>query len=106
MLGMCPEAWYIFIRTIQLCAVLLLCAFMLLVEWNGSMNENYELYVLANGLNEIAQAILLIGVLFSVLLMGEALTSRLLAGFVLIFLSIILSETHFDFLRRNNCAQL
>ena len=42
------------------------------------------------------------GVLFSVLLMGEALTSRLLAGFVLIFLSIILSETHFDFLRRNN----
>ena len=46
------------------------------------------------------------GVLFSVLLMGEALTSRLLAGFVLIFLSIVLSETHFDFLRRNNCAQL
>ena len=40
------------------------------------------------------------GVLFSVLLMGEALTSRLLAGFALIFLSIILSETHFDFLRR------
>ena len=44
------------------------CAFMLLVEWNGSMNENYELYVLANGLNETAQAILLIGVLFSVLI--------------------------------------
>ena len=40
------------------------------------------------------------GVLFSVLLMGEALTSRLLAGFALIFLSIILSETHFDFLRK------
>ena len=60
---MCPEAWYIFIRTIQLCAVLLLCAFMLLVEWNGSMNENYELYVLANGLNEITQAILLIELL-------------------------------------------
>lgn len=37
------------------------------------------------------------GVLFSVLLMGEALTSRLLAGFALIFLSIVLSETHFDF---------
>ena len=48
--------------------MLLLCAFMLLVEWNGSMNENYELYVLANGLNETAQAILLIGVLFSVLI--------------------------------------
>ncbi len=49
------------------------------------------------------------GVLFSVLLMGEALTSRLLVGFALIFLSIILSETHFDFLRENharNCKQL
>ena len=46
------------------------------------------------------------GVLFSVLLMGEALTSRLLAGFVLIFLSIILSETHFDFLRRKPHPQL
>mgnify|MGYP000187625656 CR=1 FL=1 len=49
------------------------------------------------------------GVLFSVLLMGEALTSRLLAGFVLIFLSIILSETHFDFCaksRARNCKQL
>lgn len=49
------------------------------------------------------------GVLFSVLLMGEALTSRLLAGFALIFLSIILSETHFDFCvesRARNCKQL
>ena len=46
------------------------------------------------------------GVLFSVLLMGEALTSRLLAGFVLIFLSIILSETHFDFLRKKPRQQL
>ena len=43
---------------------------------------------------------------FSVLLMGEALTSRLLAGFVLIFLSIILSETHFDFLRNKPRQQL
>lgn len=46
------------------------------------------------------------GVLFSVLLMGEVLTSRLLAGFVLIFLSIILSETHFDFLRKKPRPQL
>ena len=46
------------------------------------------------------------GALFSVLLMGEALTSRLLAGFALIFLSIILSETHFDFLRRKSHPQL
>ena len=41
------------------------------------------------------------GVFFSVMLMGEALTPRLIAGFALIFASIILSETHFDFLLRN-----
>lgn len=46
------------------------------------------------------------GVLFSVLLMGEVLTSRLLAGFALIFLSIILSETHFGFLRKKPRARL
>ncbi len=40
------------------------------------------------------------GVFFSVLLGGEVLTGRLLAGFALIFLSIVLSETHFSFLRR------
>lgn len=40
------------------------------------------------------------GVFFSVMLMGEALTPRLIAGFALIFISIILSETHFDFLFR------
>ena len=40
------------------------------------------------------------GVLFSVLLGGEVLTGRLLFGFALIFLSVVLSETHFAFLRR------
>lgn len=40
------------------------------------------------------------GVFFSVLLAGEVLTGRLLLGFALIFTSIILSETHFSFLRR------
>ena len=40
------------------------------------------------------------GVLFSVLLAGEVLSARLIAGFALIFCSIILSETHFSFLRR------
>ena len=39
------------------------------------------------------------GVLFSVLLGGEQLTARLVAGFALIFCSIVLSETHFGFLR-------
>lgn len=40
------------------------------------------------------------GVLFSVLMAGEVLTGKLVFGFVLIFLSIVLSETHFSFLRR------
>ena len=40
------------------------------------------------------------GVLFSVRLGGDVLTGRLLFGFALIFLSVVLSETHFAFLRR------
>ena len=32
MLSMKPDAWYVFIRSIQLCCLLLLCAFALLVE--------------------------------------------------------------------------
>lgn len=39
------------------------------------------------------------GVFFSVLFAGEVLTNRLLMGFALIFVSVILSETHFSFLR-------
>ena len=39
------------------------------------------------------------GALFSVLLASEVLTGRLVAGFVLIFCSIVLSETHLSFLR-------
>lgn len=68
MLSMCPDAWYIFIRSIQLCSVLLLCAFALLVQWNGSMMENYELYMTAMSIDEITQALLLIAVLLSVCL--------------------------------------
>lgn len=40
------------------------------------------------------------GVLFSVLMAGEVLTGKLVLGFALIFLSIVLSETHFSFLGR------
>lgn len=65
---MCPDAWYIFLRTLQLCVVLLLFAFVLLVEWNGNMSESYSLYMTANALNETAQSLLLIAVLFSVLI--------------------------------------
>lgn len=66
MLCMCPEAWYIFKRCLQLSAFLLLCAFALLVEWGGSIMERYELCRTAQALMETTQAILLVGVLASV----------------------------------------
>lgn len=40
------------------------------------------------------------GVFFSVVLAGEVLSGRLILGFAFIFVAIVLSETHFDFLRR------
>ena len=66
MLGMCPLAWYIFKRSLQLSAFLMLCAFALLVEWGGSIMERYDLYMTAVSLMETTQAILLIGVIASV----------------------------------------
>lgn len=39
------------------------------------------------------------GVLFSVLLYGDPVTPRLIAGFVLIFVAVVCSETKFSFLR-------
>ena len=66
MLSMCPDAWYIFIRTIQLGCMLLFCAFMLLLKWNGCMMEGYDLYMTAMALEETCQALLLIAVILSV----------------------------------------
>ena len=39
------------------------------------------------------------GVLFSVLFYGDPVTPRLMAGFALIFVAVICSETKFSFLR-------
>ena len=66
MLAMCPAAWYILIRTLQLCCVLLLCSIALLHARGSSMSEGYTLYRTALALNETAQALLLIAVLLSV----------------------------------------
>ncbi len=65
MLSMCPEAWYIFIRTLQLCCFLHFCSYLLLLQWNGSMAANYSLYMTAISLQETAQAVLLVSVLLS-----------------------------------------
>lgn len=66
MLHMCPDAWYIFISSVKLTAFLLLSAFVLLLDWDGSMLTGYRQYMTALSLYEIGQALLLIGVLFSV----------------------------------------
>ena len=66
MLCMCPDAWYIFIRGIQLCCVLLFCAALLLIRWDGSMMAGYEQYKTAGAIVETTQALLLITGLFSV----------------------------------------
>ena len=66
MLSMCPDAWYIFITSVQLTAFVLICAFVLLLSWGGNMAEGYCQYMTAMSLYEIGQALLLIGVLFSV----------------------------------------
>lgn len=68
MLSMCPEAWYIFRRGLQLSAFLMLCAFVLLLEWNGSMLDHYDLYMTAISLMEITQALLLVSVLASAII--------------------------------------
>lgn len=59
MLLMCPQAWYIFIRTLQLSAALLLFAVFLLIE-NESRSGCYQLYRTAWALYELPQALILI----------------------------------------------
>ena len=67
-LNMCPDAWYIFIRTLQLCAFLLLCAFVLMLECNGRLGRDYTLYMTVVSLNETSQCLLLIAVILSVII--------------------------------------
>ena len=66
MLRMCPGAWYIFISSVKLTAFVLLCAFVLLLDWDGSMAEGYMQYMTAMSLYEIGEVLLLIGAIFSV----------------------------------------
>lgn len=68
MLVMCPDAWYIFLSSCKLTAVLLLGSIFLLIGWNGCMAQGYTQYMTAMSLYEIGQAVLLIGVLFSAII--------------------------------------
>lgn len=74
MLAMKSDPWYLFLRSLQLCCVLLLCAFALLLEYNGDQLGKYPLYMTAQSLNETAQGILLIAIILSVCM--EELQSR------------------------------
>ena len=76
MLSMCPDAWYIFITSIKLTAFVLVCAFVLLLGWGGSMAEGYREYMTAMSLYEIGQAMLLIGVIFSVCIEDVQMSRR------------------------------
>ena len=60
---MCPQAWRIFIRSIQLSCALLFGAILLLIAWNGDSRNAYSLYQTALTLNECAQAALLVAVI-------------------------------------------
>ena len=59
-LQMSSPAWYIFIRSIQLSAVLLIFAVLLLIE-SESRGGCHELYKAAWALYELPQGLLLIG---------------------------------------------
>lgn len=64
MLRMCPDAWYIFMRTLQLsCLLLFLCIVMLIsYETTGSR----ELINMAAALYELPQSLLIISMIGSV----------------------------------------
>ena len=68
MLSMCPDAWYIFITSVKLTAFVLVCAFVLLLDWGGSMAAGYTSYMTAMALYETGEAVLLVGVLFSAII--------------------------------------
>ena len=74
MLAMKDGPWILFLRNLQLCCVLLLCAFALLLEYNGDQLGKYPLYMTAQSLNESAQGILLVAIILSVCM--EELQSR------------------------------
>lgn len=64
MLKMCPAAWYIFIRTLQLSCVLLFSSWVLLTEYIST--GSYSLYKLSMALYELPQALLIISMIGSV----------------------------------------
>ena len=74
MLSMCPAAWYIFSGGIRLCVILLIGSIVVLA--NAELYPDFHCALkLAAALNETAQSVLLISVLFSVLTEDAATSS-------------------------------
>ncbi len=64
MLRMCPDAWYIFMRTLQLSCLLL---FLSLVSLIGYKNTgSHELFNMAVALYELPQSLLIISMIGSI----------------------------------------
>ena len=68
MLSMCPTAWLVFKRCLQLCCVLMILSTVLLLDWGGDMLGKYHSYHMAFALYEASEAVFLIGVLVPVCL--------------------------------------
>lgn len=59
MLQMCPSAWRVFLRCLQLSCFLLVCAALLLIAWDGDYIGSFRFYLLSAELQELAQLSLL-----------------------------------------------
>lgn len=64
MLRMCPDAWYIFMRTLQLSCLLLFLCMVTLMEYDATGSR--ELIGMASALYELPQALLIISAIGSV----------------------------------------
>ncbi len=63
MLHMCPEAWRVFLRALQLCCCLLLCSVFLLYAWDADHVHAWRFLQLSAALQEMAQLALLAAVI-------------------------------------------
>lgn len=64
MLRMCPDAWYIFMRTLQLSCLLLFLSLVSLVGYKNT--GSHELFNMAAALYELPQSLLIISMIGSI----------------------------------------
>lgn len=64
MLRMCPDAWYIFMRTLQLSCLLLFLSLVSLIGYENTGSQ--ELFNMAAALYELPQSLLIISMIGSI----------------------------------------